>query len=156
MFWNVHESEPDTFNFEGNLDAATFVRTAHEEGLWVLLRPGPYSCAEWDFGGFPGRLLATPDLKVRSADPRFLEAAARYLRQVGKRRQSASPCPPAQPDRRFNNRWAFPDQMAAFAAGSSSFATPRRMKAEIGSRNGYALPNRNRSAPNSLISRRTS
>jgi beta-galactosidase len=83
MFWNVHEPEPGRFNFQGNLDAATFIRTAQEEGLWVLLRPGPYSCAEWDFGGFPARLLATPDLKVRSADPRFLEAAAKYMRQVG-------------------------------------------------------------------------
>ncbi len=84
MFWNVHEPEPGKFNFEGNLDAATFVRTAQEEGLWVLLRPGPYSCAEWDFGGFPGRLLANPDMKVRSPDPRFLEAAARYMHEVGK------------------------------------------------------------------------
>jgi beta-galactosidase len=83
MFWNVHEPQPGKFNFEGNLDVAAFIRTAQEEGLWVLLRPGPYSCAEWDFGGFPAWLLATPDMHVRTTDPRFLKAANNYLRQVG-------------------------------------------------------------------------
>lgn len=85
MFWNMHEPEPGRFNFEGNLDAAAFIRTAQEEGLWVLLRPGPYACAEWDFGGFPAWLLATPDMKVRTTDPRFLDAARRYILEVGRR-----------------------------------------------------------------------
>ena len=84
LFWNMHEPKRDTFSFEGNLDAATFLRTAQEEGFWVLLRPGPYACAEWDFGGLPSWLLATRDIKVRTTDPRFLEAARRYLREVGK------------------------------------------------------------------------
>lgn len=84
MFWNLHEPEPGVFNFEGNLDAAAFLRMAQEEGLWVLLRPGPYVCAEWDFGGLPSWLLATPDIKVRTADPRFLEAARKYLREAGR------------------------------------------------------------------------
>ena len=83
MFWNFHEMRPGRFNFAGRHDAATFVRTAQEEGLWVILRPGPYSCAEWDFGGFPGWLLATPDIRVRSSDPRFLNAARRYMLHVG-------------------------------------------------------------------------
>lgn len=85
MFWNVHEPQPDQFTFEGNLDVAAFVRMAQEEGLWVLLRPGPYSCAEWDFGGLPSWLLAIPGMKVRSNHPRFLEAAGNYLQQVGQR-----------------------------------------------------------------------
>jgi beta-galactosidase len=83
MFWNFHETRPGEFNFAGRHDAAAFVRTAQEEGLWVILRPGPYSCAEWDFGGFPGWLLATSGIRVRSTDPRFLNAAHRYMLHVG-------------------------------------------------------------------------
>ncbi|MGD1158692.1 MAG: beta-galactosidase [Terriglobia bacterium] len=84
MFWNLHEPEPGVFNFEGNLDAVAFLRAAQEEGLWVLLRPGPYVCAEWDFGGLPSWLLATQDMKVRTQDPRFLEAARKYLLEAGR------------------------------------------------------------------------
>lgn len=83
MFWNFHETRPGQFNFAGRHDAAAFVRTAQGEGLWVILRPGPYSCAEWDFGGFPGWLLATAGIRVRSSDPRFLAAARRYMLHVG-------------------------------------------------------------------------
>jgi len=83
MFWNFHEERPGEFDFTGRRDVAAFVRIAQEEGLWVILRPGPYSCAEWDFGGFPAWLLATPDIKVRSTDPRFLHAARRYMMHVG-------------------------------------------------------------------------
>ena len=81
-FWNMHEPEPGKFDFSGNLDIATYIRTAREEGLWVIVRPGPYSCAEWEFGGFPYWLSRIPDMKVRSADPRFLEAAARYMKRL--------------------------------------------------------------------------
>ena len=80
VFWNYHESSPGVFDFHtGNHDLAAFVKMAQEEGLWVILRPGPYACAEWDFGGFPSYLLKTPDLKVRSDDARFLAAAQRYI-----------------------------------------------------------------------------
>ena len=84
MFWNLHEPEPGAFNFADNLDAAAFIRMAQEEGLWVLLRPGPYVCAEWDFGGLPSWLLATRDMKVRTVDPRFLDAARKYMGEVGR------------------------------------------------------------------------
>ncbi|HVX66450.1 MAG TPA: beta-galactosidase, partial [Bryobacteraceae bacterium] len=80
--WNVHEPRPGVFDFSGNLDLAAFIRTAQEEGLWVIVRPGPYSCAEWEFGGFPSWLLETPGLKVRTTDPRFLEAAGRYMHRL--------------------------------------------------------------------------
>ncbi len=83
VFWNLHEPELGKFDFTGNLDVAAYLRMAQEEGLWVMLRPGPYICTEWDFGGLPSWLLSTPDLKVRTTDPRFLKAAAKYLRQVG-------------------------------------------------------------------------
>ena len=84
VFWNLHEPRPGQFDFTGNLDVAEYVRTAQQEGLWVIVRPGPYVCSEWDFGGLPSWLLATPGMKVRSADPRFLQAAERYLKQVGR------------------------------------------------------------------------
>ena len=61
VFWNYHEINPGVFDFRtGNRDLAAFVRIAQEEGLWVILRPGPYACAEWDFGGFPSYLLKEP------------------------------------------------------------------------------------------------
>jgi beta-galactosidase len=84
LFWNLHEPKPGKFDFTGNADVAEFCRLAQAEGLKVILRPGPYACAEWDFGGFPYWLLKTPDLKLRSQDPRFLEACHRYLKTVGK------------------------------------------------------------------------
>ncbi|GLH71504.1 beta-galactosidase [Geothrix limicola] len=83
VFWNLHEPEPGRFDFSGDLDLAAYLRTAQEEGLKVILRPGPYICTEWEFGGLPAWLLKAPDMKVRTADPRFLEAAARYLKRVG-------------------------------------------------------------------------
>ena len=83
VFWNLHEPQQGKFDFSDNLDIAEYIRTAQSEGLYVLLRPGPYICTEWDFGGLPWWLLAT-DMKVRSADPRFLRAAALYIAQVGK------------------------------------------------------------------------
>src|SRR5262245_33375908 len=82
VFWNLHEPEPGQFDFSGNLDIAAFIRIAQEEGLDVIVRPGPYICTELDFGGFPAWLLRTPGLRVRSMDPRFLAAGERYLRRV--------------------------------------------------------------------------
>jgi beta-galactosidase len=83
VFWNQHEPRQGEFNFTGDADIAQFVRLAKEEGLWVVVRPGPYVCAEWDFGGYPWWLLKTHDLKVRSQDPRFLSAAGNYLMKLG-------------------------------------------------------------------------
>ncbi len=83
MPWNLHEPSPGIFDFAGMLDVAAFLKLAHEEGLAVILRPGPYICAEWEFGGLPAWLLATRDIKVRCADPRWLAAVRRYLMRVG-------------------------------------------------------------------------
>ncbi len=80
VFWDYHERRPGAFDFRtGNRDLAAFIRIAQEEGLWVILRPGPYVCAEWDFGGYPSYLLKDSTLVVRSADPRFLAAESRYV-----------------------------------------------------------------------------
>ncbi len=80
LFWNYYESSPGKFDFtsEGH-DIVKFIRIAQEEGMWVLLRPGPYVCAEWDFGGLPPYLLKIPDIKVRCMDKRYIEAVTRYI-----------------------------------------------------------------------------
>ena len=83
VFWNFHERQPGVFDFEGQADIAEFVRTAQEEGLWVLLRPGPYVCAEWDFGGYPYWLQKYPEMVWRSNDSSFLVACERYIRRLG-------------------------------------------------------------------------
>jgi beta-galactosidase len=82
-FWNVHEPTPGTYDFAGQNDVAEFVREAQQEGLWVILRPGPYVCAEWEFGGYPAWLLKDPTTVVRSQDPRFLVPATRWLKRLG-------------------------------------------------------------------------
>jgi len=85
VFWNYHESSPGVFDFTtGNKDIAAFVRLCKEEGLWVLLRPGPYVCAEWDWGGLPSYLLKIPDIRVRCSDPRYLSAVTRYVTRLSK------------------------------------------------------------------------
>ena len=83
IFWNHHEESEDKFDFRtGNRDIARFIRTAQEEGMWVLLRPGPYVCAEWDFGGLPPYLLRDPELRIRSLYPRYMAAAERYIARL--------------------------------------------------------------------------
>jgi len=83
IFWNYHEPSEGVFDFStGNHDIARFIRTAQEEGMWVLLRPGPYVCAEWDFGGLPPYLLRDPELKVRCLYPRYMSAVERYLQHL--------------------------------------------------------------------------
>lgn len=84
VFWNLHEPKPGVFDFSGQLDLASFIRMAQEEGLNVLLRPGPYVCAEWEAGGLPSWLVGDPAVQVRTRDPKFLAAAQRYLDRVGK------------------------------------------------------------------------
>jgi len=84
LFWNLHEPRPGEFNWSGEADVAAFCRLAQEEGLWVILRPGPYACAEWEMGGLPWWLLKHEDIRLRTSDPRFLEAAKRYLTEVGR------------------------------------------------------------------------
>ncbi|MBZ4191788.1 beta-galactosidase [Niabella beijingensis] len=84
LFWNFTEREPGKFNWSGQADAAEFCRMAQQEGLYVILRPGPYSCAEWEFGGFPWWLLKDKSMSVRTQHPQYLEACRRYLLEVGK------------------------------------------------------------------------
>ena len=80
--WNDFEQADGTFDFKtGNRDVAAFLSLCKDEGMWVLFRPGPYICAEWDFGGLPPRLLAK-DMEIRSSDPRYLAEAEKYLSAI--------------------------------------------------------------------------
>ena len=88
LFWNLHEPKPGEYVWTGQADDAEFCRIAQEEGLWVILRPGPYACAEWEMGGTPWWLLKNDNIKFRSRDPRYLDAVKSYLKEVG--RQLAS------------------------------------------------------------------
>ena len=87
-FWNVHEPVQGHFDFSGQNDIAEFIREAQQEGLYVILRPGPYVCAEWEWGGFPSWLNADPKMVVRSSYPGFINASKSYLDELGK--QTAS------------------------------------------------------------------
>ncbi|HPH43125.1 MAG TPA: beta-galactosidase [Candidatus Aminicenantes bacterium] len=82
VFWNALEPEPGQWDFSGRNDLAGFIAEAREAGLWVLIRPGPYVCAEWDFGGLPAWLLRIPDIKVRCSDPRYLAACGKYIEKI--------------------------------------------------------------------------
>jgi beta-galactosidase len=84
LFWNMHEPRPGQFDWSGQADAAEFCRIAQQEGLWVILRPGPYSCAEWEMGGFPSWLLKHENIQLRTRDARYLDAVKRYLAEVGR------------------------------------------------------------------------
>lgn len=77
--WNRHEPHPGEFHFEYRLDIVKFVETAAEAGLKVIVRPGPYICSEWDFGGLPSWLLKDPQMQVRCTFPPYLEAVDRYF-----------------------------------------------------------------------------
>ncbi|MFG2334926.1 beta-galactosidase [Streptomyces sp. NPDC048604] len=77
--WNLHAPRPGEFRLDGGLDLPRFLDLAAAEGLHVLLRPGPYICAEWEGGGLPSWLLADEDIELRSRDPRYLKAVDDYL-----------------------------------------------------------------------------
>ena len=83
VFWNYHETAPGVWDFKsGNKDLAQFIRTAAEEGLYVILRPGPYVCAEWEFGGYPWWLQNNPNLVIRGNNEAFLDSCKIYLKHL--------------------------------------------------------------------------
>jgi beta-galactosidase len=83
IFWNYHEAEEGVYDFStGNHNLAEFIRIVQEEEMWLLLRPGPYVCAEWELGGIPPYLLRIPDIKLRCMDPRYMAAAERYITRL--------------------------------------------------------------------------
>jgi beta-galactosidase len=85
LFWNYHEWREGKYDWAGQRDAAEFCRLAQQEGLWVILRPGPYACAEWEMGGLPWWLLKQPgDAFLRTRSEAYLQPARRWLREVGR------------------------------------------------------------------------
>ena len=75
---------PGAYDFSGRCDVAAFVRMAQEEGLYVILRPGPYACAEWDLGGLRRGCWRILKIVLRSGDEKFLGPAERWLERLGK------------------------------------------------------------------------
>ncbi|MFM0118133.1 beta-galactosidase [Paraburkholderia sp. RL18-101-BIB-B] len=89
VMWNYHETSPGIFDFRtGNHNVEAFIQLCQQEGMWVLLRPGPYICGEWDLGGIPSYLLSHPDIQLRTDsanDPRYMSVVARYIRELSPR-----------------------------------------------------------------------
>lgn len=82
VFWNAHESEPGKFDFTGQNDLAEFCRLCQKNDMYVILRPGPYVCAEWEMGGLPWWLLKKKDIRLREDDPYFLERVGIFEKAV--------------------------------------------------------------------------
>ncbi|MBS7256068.1 glycoside hydrolase family 35 protein [Flavobacterium branchiicola] len=85
VFWNYHEVAPGVWDFKtGNKNLAEYIKTAQEEGLFVILRPGPYVCAEWEFGGYPWFLQNVPNMVIRGNNPEYLAATKAYFTELYK------------------------------------------------------------------------
>lgn len=80
--WNLHEPKPGEFCFEGILDIERFVKTAEKVGLYCIVRPGPYICAEWDFGGLPAWLLKDKNMQIRCNYPDYTACVERFYREL--------------------------------------------------------------------------
>ena len=83
VFWNIHEQEEGKFDFTGNNDVAEFIRLAQKNGLYVIVRPGPYVCAEWEMGGLPWWLLKKKDIRLREQDPYFMKRYRIFAKKLG-------------------------------------------------------------------------
>lgn len=80
--WNLHEKKPGEFDFDGILDIVKFIETAKKVGLYAIVRPGPYICAEWDFGGLPAWLLKDRNMRVRCMYKPYLDAVSNYYHEL--------------------------------------------------------------------------
>lgn len=80
--WNIHEPAEGVFDFTGMKDVEAFVSLAQRLGLWVILRPSVYICAEWEFGGLPAWLLKESGIRLRSTDERFMSRVANYYQEL--------------------------------------------------------------------------
>ena len=83
VFWNIHEQREGQFDFTDNNDVAEFCRLAQKNGMYVIVRPGPYVCAEWEMGGLPWWLLKKKDIRLRERDPYFMERVKIFEQKVG-------------------------------------------------------------------------
>lgn len=80
--WNMHEKEKGKFDFSGRLDIALFLQKAKSHGLMAIVRPGPYICAEWEFGGLPWWLMTERDIEIRCSNAVYIKRFTRYLEKV--------------------------------------------------------------------------
>lgn len=80
--WNIHEPKEGQFNFSGRYDIKKFVKVAEDLGLYVILRPSPYICAEWEFGGLPAWLLTYKEMRIRSSDAHFMEKVESFYKEL--------------------------------------------------------------------------
>lgn len=84
IFWNIHEQREGQFDFSGQNDIAAFCRMAQKHGMYVIVRPGPYVCAEWEMGGLPWWLLKKKDVALRTLDPYYMKHVGLFMKEVGK------------------------------------------------------------------------
>jgi beta-galactosidase len=84
VFWNYHEPVEGEFDFSGQKDISAFCRLAQKHGMYVVVRPGPYVCAEWEMGGLPWWLLKKDDVGLRVQDPYYMERTRIFMNEVGK------------------------------------------------------------------------
>ncbi len=82
VFWNAHEPEEGQFDFSGNRDLSAFLDVCKEMRMYVFVRLGPYSCAEWDLGGFPGWLAVGKGVRLRTDDPEYLKYVDRWFEKL--------------------------------------------------------------------------
>jgi beta-galactosidase len=82
--WNMHEAYKGKFKFDGMINIKSFIELAQELELWVIVRPSPYICAEWEFGGLPAWLLAEDGMRVRSTYEPFIKHVDEYYRELFK------------------------------------------------------------------------
>ena len=82
VFWNYHEPQPGVWDFSGNHDLAAFMELCKKNGMWVIVRPGPYVCAEWEMGGLPWWLLKDRSIKLRTLDEKFMKPAVAFENKV--------------------------------------------------------------------------
>lgn len=80
--WNLHEPKPGEFCFDGRLDIVKFIETAKKVGLYCIVRPGPYICAEWDFGGLPAWILKDKNMQIRCSYPDYLACVERFYKKL--------------------------------------------------------------------------
>ena len=84
VFWNWHETEPGKWDFEGDKNLAEYIKIAGEEDMMVILRPGPYVCAEWEFGGYPWWLQNIEGMEIRRDNEHFLKYTKLYIERLFK------------------------------------------------------------------------
>ncbi len=80
--WNLHEKKPGEFDFSGILDIEKYLEIAQKVGLYAIVRPGPYICAEWDFGGLPAWLLKDKNMQIRCMYPDYLKCVERFYKEL--------------------------------------------------------------------------